>query len=252
MKNEHNGTFVDWHLKLWGESIDASKATLLPLPSVDDDAEHDVISSTVTPPVATATVATVTTKPEATHDDTVAKPTDHPERPTKAGPKPTGTETSTDVAQETTSTPTSWISKFPTFGASKTAQIWIYGALGLIVAFCIGLGIYLFVARRRRLRNNSRNNYDFEVIDDEEERDALKSGEKGAAGGKTGRRTRGGELYDAFAGGSDDDDEFDEYRDRSAERLDGVLEEDRYEVGEESDDEGDDEKAESKPLGGRG
>ncbi|POR33310.1 Protease KEX1 [Tolypocladium paradoxum] len=266
VENEHNGTFVDWHLKLWGESVDANKATLLPLPNANDDAEHDKISSTVTPPAATSTVAT---KPEATHDDTVTKPTDHPERPTKAGPRPTETDgqsaTSTDVAQETTPTPTAWISKFPTFGASKTAQMWIYGALGLIVAFCIGLGIYLFVARRRRLRNNPRNNYEFELIDGEE-RDALKPGEKGAAGGKKGRRTRGGELYDAFAGGSDDDDEFDEYRDRSAERLDGVLEADRYVVGEESDEEGHDEghggghggghgeghdeKGESKPLGG--
>jgi len=41
-ENEHNGTFVDWHLKLWGESIDADKTTLLPMPNADDDADQAV------------------------------------------------------------------------------------------------------------------------------------------------------------------------------------------------------------------
>ncbi|UNI23027.1 Kexin [Purpureocillium takamizusanense] len=248
-ENQHNGTFIDWHLKLWGESIDADKATLLPMPSADDDADHDKILSTVTPPAATATISVA---PEPTHEDTVTKPTDHPERPTKPAAKPSPAASDAPHAEATTSAASSWIDKFPTFGASKTAQIWIYGALFLIVVFCIGLGIYLWVARRRRLRNSPRDDYEFELLN-EEERDGLNP-EKAAA--KKGRRTRGGELYDAFAMGSDDDDddddEFDAYRDRSAERLAGVDEADRYVVGEESDDEagGVDEKAaERRPLG---
>ncbi|TVY33083.1 Kexin, partial [Lachnellula subtilissima] len=46
--NENNGTFIDWHLKLWGESIDASKATLLPMPTEDQDDDHDQIISSTT------------------------------------------------------------------------------------------------------------------------------------------------------------------------------------------------------------
>ena len=77
--------------------------------------------------------------------------------------------------------------------------------------------------------------------------------------------SRGGELYDAFADGSsedetdDDDDEYDAYRDRSAERLAGVEtlpedeeeeEEEQHVIGDESDDEdGLDEKtAQERPL----
>ncbi|KAJ6436048.1 subtilisin like protease [Purpureocillium lavendulum] len=249
-ENTHNGTFVDWHLKLWGESIDADKTTLLPLPNADDDADHDKISSTVTAPAATSTVSVA---PEPTHQDTDAKPSDHPERPTKPGVKPEPTPTG-DAQAETTTAASSWIDKFPTFGASKTARIWIGGALGLIIVFCIGLGVYLWVARRRRLRNSPRDDYEFELLD-EEERDGLNP-EQAAAAGKKGRRTRGGELYDAFAMGSDDDDEFDDYHDRSAERLAGVDEADQYVVGEETDDDDegasgtvDEKAAERQPLG---
>jgi kexin len=277
--NEHVGQFIDWHLKLWGEAIDADKATMLPMPNADDDADHDaMITATVTGPAATSSVGP---NPDQGHDHVMTNPTDHPVRPTKPaaeGPKPTetgtGTEeeetTGTEAPQETTSS--SWVNKLPSFGASKKATLWIYGALGLIVLFCIGLGVYLWVVRRRRLRNNPRNNYDFELLDDEE-LDAL-NGEKGI-GGRRSRRTRGGELYDAFAGGSDEEDEeFDDddddddgneaqehgitlghgggvaareyqgYSDRSRERLPDDDAE-QYVIGEESDEE------ENEPLHGK-
>jgi kexin len=205
--------------------------------------------------------------PASTHDHIDGNPTDHIHRPTKPGSKPTPTQedsaASTAVDQEpaTSSQSSHWVSWLPSFGASKKAQIWIYGAIGLIAAFCSGLGIYFFIARRRRLRNDSRNTYEFELID-EEEGDAMNGGaEKGLVSGKKGRRTRGGELYDAFADGSDDDEEFNAYRDRSASRLAGIddashdredEDEEQHVIGEESDD--DDESygrgGESKPLGG--
>ncbi|PNP50451.1 hypothetical protein THARTR1_08833 [Trichoderma harzianum] len=256
--NNEKGKFIDWHLKLWGESIDASQAKLLPMPSEDDDADHDQILSTVSGAASTKTnAAPSSTKTAAV----VTNPTDHPVRPTKPGAKPTestkpqegpvddkpsDTEheaaTGTETAQpsSTTSASSSWVSWLPTFGTK--AKIWIYGAIGLIAAFCCGLGIYLWIARRR-LRNNSRNNYEFELLD-EEETEGLNSAEKGPNAGKKTRRTRGGELYDAFAGGSDDDDEFDEYRDRSADRLAGHNpdEPEHYAVGEDSDDDNIEEK----------
>lgn len=206
--NEYNGTWTDFHLKLWGESIDPKLATLLPMPTEEDDDDHDVIQTTTIPPT------TVTPPPGflTTGELPTATPTDHPDRPTK--PKPSGTDTVStgeeEASPQTTGTTSSWLPGFlPTFGASTTAQAWIYGSLGLIIVFCSGLGIYLYMARRRRLRNSPRDDYEFELLN-EEEAEGLASGEKNAragAGGKRARRTRGGELYDAFAGGSDDEDE---------------------------------------------
>ncbi|KAI5459159.1 peptidase S8/S53 domain-containing protein [Mariannaea sp. PMI_226] len=241
--NDFKGKFIDWHLKLWGESIDADKTTLLPMPSEHDDDDHDVYVTTTLP-------ASTTTVGGSSGTKVPGNPSNHPERPTKNPAKPSSTQAAapsgTDEPQEATTTASSnWVSWLPSFGASKKAQIWIYGASGLIIAFCCGLGVYLWVARRRRL-NNSRDNYEFELID-EEEAEGLNSREK-AAGGKS-RRTRGGELYDAFAEGSDDE-QFEGYRDGgSAERLATRDEPEQYVVGEESDDD-DDEKEESRPLSG--
>ncbi|KAJ4165820.1 hypothetical protein LMH87_007434 [Akanthomyces muscarius] len=253
--NEHSGKFVDWHLKLWGEAIDADKATLLPLPTENDDLDHDKVE-TISMPAATTSITPVAT-PEHTHTEEL--PDDHVNRPTKpagSGETPTTTETpaSTPVDQEPAdSSPSSnWISWLPSFGASKKAQVWIYGAAGLIGAFGIGLGIFFYIARRRRLRNDSRNNYEFELLDEEDGRGGATGDgvEKGLVSGKPGRRTRGGELYDAFADGTSEDesdaDEYDAYRDRSAERLAGVErlpeDEEQHVIGDESDDEDVDEK----------
>ncbi|KAJ4318486.1 pheromone processing endoprotease [Fusarium piperis] len=236
-KNQFKGEFIDWRLKLWGEAIDADKATKLPMPDAHDDDDHDKIVETTTLPASTTSIPS---------------PTGHPERPTKPAspsgteePSPSGTE---EAPHETTTSSSSWISWLPGFGASKKAQIWIYGAIGLISAFCIGLGIYFWIARRHRLRNSSRDNYEFELLDDEEA-EALNSGEK--ASGAKARRTRGGELYDAFAEGSDDE-QFEDYRDNRDQSTDRLADDDteHYAVGDDSD-ESDDEKGETRPLGGR-
>ena len=208
--NEYDGFWVDWHVKLWGESIDADKATKLPMPQESDNKDHAILATSTVTAVSTATP---------------------PPTGTGAGDaKPTGTSgaasgtaddpTFTDAAEHASDTPTNWVSWLPTFGVSSKAQIWIYGAIALIVIFCIGLGIYLYMARRRRLQNDSGDDYEFEPL--AEDVDGYNGGEKGvyAAGGQA-RRTRGGELYDAFAGGSEDEDEEFEarYKDRSSERL---------------------------------
>ncbi len=152
--NEFQGTFTDWHLKLWGESINASKSKLLPMPTDDDDDDHDKIATTT---VAASTTTLPPSVSTSVSDMPSPNPTDHPDRPTKP------TASSVDQAPATTSTETpaaetsksSWLPSFLSNLSTKT-QIWIYGALGLIVAFCCGLGIYLYMARRRRLRNNPR------------------------------------------------------------------------------------------------
>ncbi len=210
--NEHNGTFTDWHLKLWGESIDASKAKLLPMPTEEDDNDHALISTTT----VEGTTQTLPPVPVSTSPEVVtANPSDHPDRPVNAKPTDGADQTTSEEEAAQTSQST-WLPSFlPTFGVSASTQAWIYGAAGLILAFCCGLGVYLWLARRRRLRNNPRGDYEFELLE-EDEAEGLATGEKRFAG-KKGRRTRGGELYDAFAGGSDDEDEFadDVYQDGS-------------------------------------
>ncbi|KAL9590159.1 MAG: hypothetical protein Q9203_001013 [Teloschistes exilis] len=243
--NEHNGTFVDWKLTLWGECMDASKQELLPMPTEHDDDDHDVESAVV----STATVA-----PGAEESGIPATPSDHIHRPINV--KPTGNgpseskavsttaATSTTTASASASTTTNAASKehflphyFPTFGVSKRTQIWIYGALAIIILFCGGLGTYFFIQRRRRIRN-SRDAYEFDVLEDAD----AGTGFTGGASGRRPRR-RAGELYDAFAGGSDEEllseseEEEKGYRDEEEVGNEGRGRE--SERSREADDEGD-------------
>jgi kexin len=203
--NEMKGRFLDWRLNLWGECIDASIQKLHPLPDEHDD-DHDF---TVAP------VSTTSIVPSPPQTDLPATPSDHIDRPVNAKPSnPASTTTSIDnPTSVATSTPTSVPTPshtpsesflpafFPTFGVSKRTQIWIYGSLGLIVAFCCALGVYFYVQRKKRLRNNPRDDYEFEVLDDHDDDTGRMNGH---ARGKKARR-RAGELYDAFAGESDDE-----------------------------------------------
>ncbi|QSZ29360.1 hypothetical protein DSL72_003874 [Monilinia vaccinii-corymbosi] len=209
--NDFNGTFTDWHLKLWGEAIDPEKVTLLPMPTEHDDDNHEEIATTTITGVTSAATSSPT-KPAAP-SDLPSVPSDYPGRPTNAKPSSTaGQSTSptstTPVAPEGT-TPSTWIPSFlPTFGVSSKTQIWIYGALGLIAAFCAGLGAYLYTARRKRLRNNPRDEWEFDLLE-EDEAEALAGNTEMSM--KKGGKRRAGELYDAFAAGSDDEEG--EYRD---------------------------------------
>jgi kexin len=243
--NEHQGTWIDWHLKLWGEAIDPDKATKLPMPHEDDDNDHALL--------ATTTISAATTSlTHATESGLPAgNPTDHIDRPAKI--KPTSTTRTDEVpsgsaapgeggggtseGQVAESSSSNWISWLPSFGMSTGVQMWIYGSLGLIIVFCCALGVYFWLARRRRLRNNPRGEYEFEMLRDEET-EALGAGEKGAVGGRRGRRTRGGELYDAFAGGSDDED-FDVtgYRDDGGRRSESDDDEGHHVVGDDDEEE---------------
>ena len=244
--NEHNGTFVDWHLKLWGESIDASKATLLPMPSEHDDDNHDqIISSTITISGATTSVTSVPTQTSL-----MANPTDHPDRPTK----PTGTTEDENTPTSTsspaaTTTASSWLpSFFPTFGVSAKTQIWIYGAGALILIFCCGLSVYIFMARRKRLRNNPRDEWEFDLLEEDETEGLTGGGKKGV---KKGSKRRAGELYDAFAAGSDEESEteyLDEGGDEREKRLYESDEDGKHVIGDDEDDEQGNEKNQGEHL----
>jgi kexin len=217
--NELNGTFTDWRLNLWGECIDPIIQELHPMPD-----EHDDDHGTAIPDISTTSIA------PSSQTDLPATPTDHIDRPTK--PKPDASGTNTLATQPSTMIPTSTSeaevaepthtvsdsflpSFFPTFGFGAKTQIWIYGSIVLIVLFCAGLGAYFLFQRRRQRRQNPRDDYEFEVLDDDDP-DAP-AGMNGHAAGKTGKR-RAGELYAAFRESDDDlfsdeDEDEEQYKD---------------------------------------
>ncbi|KAK3054268.1 pheromone processing endoprotease [Extremus antarcticus] len=216
--NEHKGIFTDWRIKLYGEARDAKKATVLPLPKKHDDDDHDVVETeTASAHTTTVAVPTETGNPPGNPDDHHHRPVNSKISTTKpSNAQPTSAlETPTEDAV-TSPTPTGEADKdsnflprpFPTFGASKRTQIWIYGALALILAFLAGLGGWWYWMRRKK-RWMERDDYGFEMVDrdDDDEGAPLANGFAAdkARGGK-GRKKRAGELYDAFAEGSEDEE----------------------------------------------
>lgn len=217
--NEYNGTFTDWKLTLWGECIDASIQGLFPMPEEDEGENQEIMSASVS-------MATIST---ASGEVGLANPTDHISRPINAKPTSTGDPTTTELTglaspsdKTTASPPTTILGSadnflphyFPTFGVSKRTQIWIYGALAIIVLFCAGLGIYFYVQHRQRTLENQEE-YEFDILDGDD-------GKVGLVPATKGRRTkkRAGELYDAFAGESDEEllsSDEEDYRDREGE-----------------------------------
>ncbi|KAL4811293.1 peptidase S8/S53 domain-containing protein [Aspergillus unguis] len=203
--NDNVGQFLDWRLNIWGEAADGSKQKLHPLPDEHDD-DHSIED---------AIVVTTSVEPASTPTDSPSEPSHTVDRPVNTKPTPTDAEESSTETPTPTPTPVSdsfLPSFFPTFGASKHTQVWIYAAISSIIVFCIGLGVYFQVQRRKRLRND-RDDYDFEMIEDEDETKAMNG---------TSRR-RGGELYNAFAGESeeeplfsDEEDDDEPYRDQTA------------------------------------
>ncbi|KAI9848475.1 MAG: pheromone processing endoprotease [Thelocarpon superellum] len=197
------GNFTDWRITLWGECIDESKATLLPMPTLSDDDDHETMPGSATTTIIGLVPTSTASLPSI--------PTDHIDRPVNEKPGapqdemvPTSATSATPSASA--EPPSSSASDhflpsfFPTFGVSKRTQIWIYGALTIIVLFCVGLGAYFYLARRKRLRNNPRDNYEFEMLADAEDREGM----LGGVGGARAKR-RAGELYDAFGGESDEE-----------------------------------------------
>ncbi|KAF2482338.1 peptidase S8/S53 domain-containing protein [Neohortaea acidophila] len=206
--NGHNGTFTDWRIKFYGEAIDASKQGLLPMPGRHDDDNHDVVET------QTATVGTTTVSAPTVTGEPPGNPDDHQHRPVNskptitttsvpATPTPTFPPTADENADEPTPTsnPAFLPRPFPTFGVSKRTQVWIYGAITLILIFLAALGGWALYVRRKRKRRW--DDYAFEMVDHEDDDDGDDDGDAPSR-----PEARAGELYDAFAEGSDDEEMF--------------------------------------------
>ncbi|KAK5147568.1 pheromone processing endoprotease [Rachicladosporium monterosium] len=246
--NEHNGTFTDWKLKLWGESIDAARQGLLPMPTEHDDDDHDDMHI---PTVGTTSVAvpTETGMPEGNPDDhqhrpvnsklpvvsATATPTATATPPSTGNgddkDKPEGTDPATPTAtSSSTPSPDHLLPHiFPTFGVTKKTQLWIYGSATLILIFLCALGGYFLHVRRKRRRwmtAGRGDDYGFEMVGGEEDDDHDGGGGGMVTGNGNGRakKATAGRLYDAFApAGAEDSDR---------------EEEDAFGLGSEEEDEG--------------
>lgn len=202
------------------------------MPTEHDDDDHDKPTTTT----ISGTIQPVTPVPTAT--SLLGNPTDHPDRPVNE--KPAQDQETTPTASPTpspsaTGKPSSWLpSFFPTFGVSSKTQNWIYGAAALIIVFCLSLGVYLWMARRKRLRNNPRDEWEFDLLE-EDEADGLSGGGSRVNSAKRGGKRRAGELYDAFAAGSDEESEVNEYQDEGGDEGGDEAEKRLYDDTEEEE-----------------
>lgn len=236
-----------WKLNLWGEALDASKQKLHPLPG---DEEEEGEEDGVKLPVPTKTATAVTTSVSAgTKSSVSGNPTNHVDRPINSKPatvepSPTGTATSTATSTAGADERLGFIpSFFPTFGVSKATQAWIYGALGFILVFACGMGVFLCVQRRKKQANKgAMDDYEFAMLENDGDEEAAEGLTGGGRKGRSGRKGR--DLYDAF-GESDDEDVAGTrgaFRDDSSDDEGtgrGRLEKNQHVIGDDSDDEGD-------------
>ncbi|KAK2747321.1 pheromone processing endoprotease [Myotisia sp. PD_48] len=213
--NEFKGKFIDWQLTLWGECDDPKIQKLHPLPGVHDH-DHDTSAPA-------SHIGTTTIPPGPTKTSTPTTQTDQVDRPVKP-PKPSGTASNTAATAPTETSSASAQSEnflpspFPTFGVSKRTQIWIYGSMALIIIFCVTLTGYFLIQRRKRMRNNPHDDYEFEMVAEDEEGFHVTSS---GVGGRNHKR-RGGELYDAFAGDSEEEEQlFSSEDERDGGEVDG-------------------------------
>lgn len=187
------GELEDWTLKLWGEAIDADKAEPFPLDGIKDGAKPSSVPSVSAPadqstatsdsPAATSTAdndeATTTTTATSI---TASEPTTTSPSPAEdEKPPPSSATTSATASASATASPWLW-SMIPTFGFSPHTVAWIYGSALLIVAFVVGMCVYLFWYRRRRAgfdplkQDEIQDGYEFDLVppesylDDEENR----------------------------------------------------------------------------------
>ncbi|KAF3938518.1 Kexin [Dactylella cylindrospora] len=242
---ENTGTLNWWRLNMWGEAIDGAKQKFHPLPGDDDD-ENDPSKAVH----ATSTVGAITTSVTVAPKPTVSgNPSDHPDRPinSKPGvptvePSPSPADSTSSSASSASETATATAepeerpgfipSFFPTFGFSAATQAWIYGAIGFILVFACGIGVYLCVQRRKsRAKKGAMDDYEFAPLDNGGYDEAT----EGLVGGnKKGKQRKGKDLYDAFGESSDEEDGTGRaFTDRDEEK--------QHVIGDDSDDSGDEE-----------
>ncbi|KAF8710836.1 Proprotein convertase P-domain, partial [Rhizoctonia solani] len=220
-----NGSFLGWDMTLFGSVIDPAKVDLWTVPDDPQDPNENSAPASATTATTTTSSATESTSTDATKTGTKQhpKPTehlpdDHHEAEGEAHKPAFGNKTTSATPTPTVSVPVDE-GYFAHMTDLLKSQTWLFAALGAVVLFVIGAGVYVY--RRRRQRRHY----------------AALGGDEVPMSQVGGTR----ELYDAFGelsdgDGSDADEEMAlRPRDRDAVRYhDGFLddEEDERERGE--------------------
>lgn len=189
-REKHHGRFLGWNMVFWGSAVDPSRATKFDLQPTDEY----LLPPAVPPRPVIDKPSTTATDSQSTSSTAVTSGTATTDQ------KPTSSPTSGAPAESSTSQPTADQGWFPDMSSLMTSQKWFFGALGAVVVFGLGVGIFFW---RRRVAARGSSNYS--ALAGEEVSMANRGGGVTAGGS---RPTR--ELYDAF-GELSDDDEYDEH-----------------------------------------
>ncbi|KAL1709732.1 peptidase S8/S53 domain-containing protein [Schizophyllum commune] len=198
--DERNGTFLGWNMVLWGTTIDESQAVLYdaPVDNVVFPPQHVEPPSLTITPSATKQL----TKPTNGLDDdhhTVEGENTAPAFTSSVQDDIASAPTDSASASPST-TPTADEGWFSDMANLVSTQKWFFGAMGAVVLFGVGAGVFLW--RRRVVRTRER----YAALPGDDTAGGVQmSALDGSGGGGGASRTK--ELYDAFGEVSDDEDE---------------------------------------------
>ena len=204
---DQSGVFLGWSMSLWGSVADPQKEHKPYIVPIEDE---------VLPPLPSNTTDDSTLSsilPSSTSTKTIPRPTEHlpgdhgesdgenhkPAFSTTGAASPT--KPAEDVAESSTASPSitatpdeGW---FSDLGKLASNQVWFFLAIGTVVIFGVGAGLFFW---RRSVARKRRANYSSLREDDV----AMSAVGRTSGGGRAPRQTK--ELYDAFGEVSDDED----------------------------------------------
>lgn len=198
--DERNGTFLGWNMVLWGTTIDESQAVLYdaPVDNVVFPPQHVEPPSLTITPSATKQL----TKPTNGLDDdhhTVEGENTAPAFTSSVQDDIASAPTDSASASPST-TPTADEGWFSDMANLVSTQKWFFGAMGAVVLFGVGAGVFLW--RRRVVRTRER----YAALPGDDTAGGVQMSALDGSGG-SGGASRTKELYDAFGEVSDDEDE---------------------------------------------
>lgn len=229
MNNGKNGTFIDWSMSLWGESInpalavpytmpDDDQIVLPPPPQLSPSTSEEVPASTGVdvPPSASDLVPTPTPTmpqvvPTISKTKSIARPTehlpeDHADAPGEShlpfGGDPTtpgSPSTASGVTPSTTPRPEENINdpSAPGYLSGVTGlmknQTWVFIGLGMAIIFAGAISAFFIIRTLKRRSSRGRGGYDFQPVPDEEDMpmSAMEGGKVRLGGGGGGARGDG-------------------------------------------------------------
>ncbi|EJF66179.1 peptidase S8/S53 domain-containing protein [Dichomitus squalens] len=207
-KEDQSGVFLGWSMSIWGSVADPEKEHKPYVVPLEDDVLPPLPSNTTDDGSSSSIV------PSSTSTKTIPRPTEHlpgdhgesdgeNHKPafSTTGTAASPTKPPEDVAESATASPSitstpdeGW---FSDLGSLASNQVWFFLAIGAVVIFGVGVGLFFWrrsVARKRRANYSSLHDDDV----------AMGAVGRNSSGARAPRQTK--ELYDAFGEVSDDED----------------------------------------------